>query len=63
MVGPVFVRFFISNEMKVWHTCYTRGKPPLSLLTFASELMDELAFPVEHDVSLMLNSFFLKANQ
>jgi hypothetical protein len=31
----------------------------MSALTLSSEFVDELGFPVEHDVLLVLNCFFL----
>ena len=39
--------FLVSHEVKVWHLC------------FSSEFVDQLAFPEQHDVFLVLHCFFL----
>ena len=42
-------------ELKIQYDCLSG----LEGLTLSSELVDELGLPVEHDVLLVFNSFFL----
>lgn len=46
MVGLVVIGLFVTNEMEVRNA------------SLASKLMNKLRFPVEHDVLLVLDSFF-----
>ena len=60
MVGLVVVGFFIANEVKVGHASYTAVCHFKNLLTLSPKLVNEFGLPVEHNVLLMLNGFFLK---
>ena len=50
-------RLFIAHKVQVRNACYMIKF--VDLITFASEFVNEFAFPVEHDMLLMLNGFFL----
>lgn len=60
VVGLVIVRLLVAHEVKVRHAGYTQGSLTGLGLTLATQLVDQLRLPVEHDVLLMLNGFFLR---
>lgn len=61
MEALIVFSFLISNEMQIRDTSY--GKLVQRKLTFASEFVDQFAFPEEHDMFLMFDCFFLQDDQ
>jgi hypothetical protein len=62
VVGLVVFSLLVTNKVQVRNTGYINSVIFIDLnkrLTLSSELVNELGLPVEHNVLLVLNGFFL----
>ena len=58
MISLVIICLLVAHKVEIGYAGYKRWSGGMEV-TLSSELVDELRLPVEHDVFLMLNGFFL----